>query len=135
MPPRVYSSVVERCPDKTEVHGSIPCTRTMGYESFAQPSQSSEELHELDMKSQKELEAVKEVIAIWGMLERKEEPPLPATKEDAERYIEKFEFLKEKNTKDYSLLEKRALHNRVDAYIEKLREVSGDTEQELKQAA
>ena len=25
----MYSSVVERCPDKTEVHGSIPCTRTM----------------------------------------------------------------------------------------------------------
>src|SRR3989344_6686375 len=25
---RACSSVVERCPDKTEVHGSIPCTRT-----------------------------------------------------------------------------------------------------------
>ncbi len=30
MPTCVYSSVVERCPDKTEVHGSIPCTRTEG---------------------------------------------------------------------------------------------------------
>ena len=123
MPPRVYSSVVERCPDKTEVHGSIPCTRTMGYESFAQPSQSSEELHELDVKSQKELAVVKEVIAIWGMLERKEEPPLPAIKEDAERYIEKFEFLKEKNTRIYSPEEKEAQYKKVDEYIEKLKAV------------
>ncbi len=117
MPPRVYSSVVERCPDKTEVHGSIPCTRTMNMEGFPQPQPIEKEpLHVGNLL---------EVGKAWKMVLLNEgEPVLPITKEAAAFYIEKLEELKTIAQKEFAPGEKEAYEERLGAYIEKLKQVA-----------
>ncbi len=114
--------MVERCPDKTEVHGSIPCTRTMN------PRERGELQPDLEVAQKAEaakLEAEK-VLRLFTELRGLDDVDtieIPATTEEAQEYIRKLEILKEGKLVPLLAQEKDHVFERVDAYIEKLQTV------------
>ncbi len=61
--------------------------------------------------------------SVWEALERDETPALPGSASDAAGIIDALVFLKEKNTRHYSAAERASQHEKIDAYIEKLRAI------------
>ncbi len=108
--------MVERCPDKTEALGPIPSTRTMGFEGFPTPEPVSPEVF-------KRANSVLTAKNIWESLEKNEEPSALESDQDVVELIEALEFLKDKNKLEYSPEEKKAQNQKIDVYIESLKEV------------
>ena len=125
--------MVERCPDKTEVHGSIPCTRTMNpMEMGPQINSNEKEPENLAAENaesfdghdfEKLMNWVKQSFQMWAAIEKGDEPALPTDPEEAQSYVDKFEYLKEHNQEKYRDADGIEFYKRLDHYIEKLKTV------------
>jgi hypothetical protein len=116
--------VVERCPDKTEVHGSIPCTRTMPAMEGAPklPQESVEQQPPvLPPETMKKVNAFNQAMRVWDAFEKGKLAATPAERDMDEAVIDALEFLKRHNLRNYTAEQESAQFEKVDAYIEQLR--------------
>jgi hypothetical protein len=114
----VYSSVVERCPDKTEALGPIPSTRTMErFEGFPQAPKN----YELTPETMQKIKGFNEAAKVWSALEKGTLVAIPKDPSLYEEIISSLEFLKEKHARPYSEEEQKIQFEKVDAYIQKLK--------------